>query len=640
MNKRLFPILMLVSLFLTGFSLPLFSPSSIVDNERISSVDTLSLTPTPTGDEFNISQTLSDEAQRNTIAFDGLAFLTGNLGADSFFPPGKVADFWGFQYLRDNDPTEMGHNTDFLTKAAYNMLYILTPEQRAQLIMLAQSQVSSINQYATNRFILIKAFRRLKEGDLPEDSTGLNQDAVEAYSAELYRLDIRISYERAQVMGAMIRNFTTDQRAYLDAMVGQGMLNWPNVGEPEDLQGLDHDAKVAVMTYAGDMLSWYVGSIEADVYFCPERQGTYFGSFYMKDAPAVGNPGYNISTSLTADMGKAFLNTLTPTQASIVTSLVNDQKPALYQIVDQRRNIAAQLRRFIAGETPDYVQLQALMDDYGKLDGEIAVRYATAFAQVNQTLTDAQRVELSTLRTQILGDLAFPSSAYLYAEPIPIPEIPNTDFLFTTLRPTATATATATLTATPTATPTSKTLTFTSVDANDGWVLESNEFSNVASQKNNGGALRVGDDSRNKQYRSLLYFDTASLPDKAVITKVVLSVKKLGTAGANPFATHGNLVADMKKGFFGLAPLELADFNAAGEPINSTSIFRTSDGGTWYQLTVNSLHFKYVNLYGTTQFRLRFTKDDDNDKIADFISFHPGGDAENSPQLIVTYTLR
>ena len=42
------------------------------------------------------------------------------------------------------------------------------------------------------------------------------------------------------------------------------------------------------MTYAGDLFSWYAGSLEADVYFCPERQGTYYGGFYIKDAPAIG----------------------------------------------------------------------------------------------------------------------------------------------------------------------------------------------------------------------------------------------------------------------------------------------------------------------------------------------------------------
>jgi hypothetical protein len=105
-------------------------------------------TPTPNGAKYTLAQTLSDEAQRTTIAFDGLAFLTGSLGADSFFPPGKVADYWGFQYRRDNDPSEMGHNTDFLTKASLNMLYVLTSSQRAQLIALANSQVASINDYA------------------------------------------------------------------------------------------------------------------------------------------------------------------------------------------------------------------------------------------------------------------------------------------------------------------------------------------------------------------------------------------------------------------------------------------------------------------------------------------------------------
>jgi Spy/CpxP family protein refolding chaperone len=415
--------------------------------------------PPPSGGGMTITQTLSDGAQRNTIAFDGLAFLTGNLGADSFFPPGKVADFWGFQFLRDNDPTGMGHNTDFLTKAALNMLHVLTSAQRAELITLAQSQVGAINQYALDRFVLMAAFRRLLAGDIPSGRSGLDEAAVKAYSAQLYRLDGEISYARAQVMGTIISNLTADQRAYLDAMAGQGMLNWPDVAEPDELRGLDHDVKVAVMTYAGDMFSWYAGSIQADVYFCPERQGTYFGSFYMKDAPAVGNPGYSIPVTLTAEMGETFLGTLTSAQSAIITDLVDVQKPALYAIVDRREDIATQLRRFIAGETPDQAQVLAWMDDYGALDGEIIYRYATAFAQVGQTLTAAQRTQISALRTQILGDLSLPAGAYLYAEPISMPTIPNSDFLFAgaaATTPTATATRTPTVaplrSATPTAT--------------------------------------------------------------------------------------------------------------------------------------------------------------------------------------------
>ncbi len=378
---------------------------------------------------FTMDQTLSDKAQETTIAFDGLAFLTGNLGSDSFFPPGKVADFWGFQYLRDNDPSEMGHNTDFLTRASLNMLTILTSDQKAKLIELAGRQVASINEYGYKRFVLMTAFRRLLQGDLPAGASGLSEDAVKAFSAELYRLDGKISYERAQVMGDILHSLSSEQRAYLDSMVGKGMTSWPNVAEPGELRGLDRDEKVAVMTYAGDMFSWYAGSVEADVYFCPERQGTYFGSFYMKDAPAVGNPGYSIGTNITADMGEAFLKALNPQQAQLVTSLVETQRPYLTGIVDVRAQVSGKLRLFMTGETADMEEVLALMGKYGELDGSLVYHFATNFAGVGQTLTDTQKAELMQLRYETLGNYK-PKAAFLYAEPIDFPTVPNTDFLF------------------------------------------------------------------------------------------------------------------------------------------------------------------------------------------------------------------
>ena len=108
--------------------------------------------------------------------------------------------------------------------------------------------------------------------------------------------------------------------------------------------------QTVIVTYAGDMFSWYAGSVEADVYFCPERQGTYFGSFYLKDAPAMGNPDYTIPSNLTGDMGRALLETLTPDQAQLVTGLVDIQRPYLLGIVDVRREVSAQLRRFMTGQ--------------------------------------------------------------------------------------------------------------------------------------------------------------------------------------------------------------------------------------------------------------------------------------------------
>ena len=88
------------------------------------------------------------------------------------------------------------------------------------------------------------------------------------------------------------------------------------------------------MTYAGDLFSWYAGSIDADIYFCPERHGTYFGSFYMKDAPAVGHEGYSIDETLTATAGSALSDSskgyVTSDQAAAISSLVDTQRANLY----------------------------------------------------------------------------------------------------------------------------------------------------------------------------------------------------------------------------------------------------------------------------------------------------------------------
>jgi hypothetical protein len=382
------------------------------------------------GSAYNIEQAISDKAQGMTISYDALAFLTGDLGADSFFPPGKVADFWGFQYLRDNDPSEMGHAGDFLTSAAMNMLNTLTADQRAQLVALAKSQVSQINEYGTKRFVLIDAFQRLLDGRLPTGTTSLSEEAVKAYSAELYQLDGEISYARAELMGKLINAMSANQKAVLEAMKGKGMKEWPTAEEPPDIKGLDRDEKVAVMTYAADMLSWYVGSVDADVYFCPERHGTYFGSFYLKDIFAMSDPTYAIPTNMTGDMGEAMLQKLDTNQAQLITGLVDIQKPSLQGIVDMRRAISTELRKFLAGGTADKDTVLKMMEQYGAYDGEIIYNLATHFTEVSQSLTADQKAQLTAMRTELLGDLSHPTGAYLYSQAVPMPEIPNTDFLF------------------------------------------------------------------------------------------------------------------------------------------------------------------------------------------------------------------
>ncbi len=388
----------------------------------------LLLAPAPTlAADYNMDQTISDEAQETTIAFDCLAFLTGDLCADSFLPPGKIADFFGFQYLRDNDPGGDGHSNEFLSRIANNVLYILSDDQVAQIIALAQSQVTLINQYAYDRFPVMKAFRRLVENDLPSGSSGLNRSALVSYSAQLYRLDGVISLQRAELLGSIIRSLSPEQTAYLNSLAAVGWADWPEVGDQVDKRSMDHDTHVAVMTYASQFFSWYAGSVEGDVYFCPERQGTYFGSFYLKDMPLMHNPGTQVDPNLTANMGRALLAALSTEQADTVRSLVDVQRSDLLEIVETRAAISRELRRHMTEEVADTDTVLALAERYGELDGEIVYWYATAFNDVYQGLSDEKKAELMALR-----DLdQYPcTGAYLYSEPIAMPDIMNTDFLF------------------------------------------------------------------------------------------------------------------------------------------------------------------------------------------------------------------
>ena len=377
---------------------------------------------------YSIEQAISDRAQLNTIAFDGLAFLTGDFGGNTFLPPGKVADFCGFQYMRDVDQNELGHNTSFVPRAANNMLSILTDAQKAQLIALAKEQEPVLTDFAYQRFPLVQAFTRQLEGKIPAGSAGLNREAVMSYTAGIFEIDGRLSYRRAEVLGSIVRSFTAEQKASLAKMVFNNSSTWPELADQVDKRSLSHTAHVAVMTYASEMFSWYAGNVEADVYFCPERHATYFGSFYMKDIPAMGNANYSISTSLTGDSGEAFLDTLTAAQRKLITGLVDQQRADLTEIVKTRRAIATELRRFMQEASVDQAKVMALSKRYGELDGEISYFYATAFAQVAKTLTAEQRATLLKLRNL---DAKFNcKGAYVFSRAIPMPEVPNTDFLF------------------------------------------------------------------------------------------------------------------------------------------------------------------------------------------------------------------
>lgn len=180
---------------------------------------------------------------------------------------------------------------------------------------------------------------------------------------------------------------------------------------------------------------------------------------------------------------------------------------------------------------------------------------------------------------------------------------------------------------------------FKSEGAYDGWVLESSETSKTGRTFDKGSTtFNAGDDQRDRQYRSILSFNTASLPNNAVIVSAQLKVKRQGLEGADAFGTHGALVVEIRNGVFGSSTeLQAGDFSAlasSGAIRDPLTVLTSS----WYSAELSSANLPLINKIGRTQFRLFFSRDDDDDLIADYIKFFSGNSTDaNVPELVITY---
>lgn len=184
-----------------------------------------------------------------------------------------------------------------------------------------------------------------------------------------------------------------------------------------------------------------------------------------------------------------------------------------------------------------------------------------------------------------------------------------------------------------------KTSIFKSQPSYDGWVLESSENTNRGGRVDRSAAtFYVGDDEKDQQYRGILSFDTSPLPNNAVILYVELKVRRRAIEGSDPFVTHGSLLADVRSGTFGnIAILQTGDFSAAATSgyVSDTLVAMESN---WYATELHNPNLALVNKAGTTQFRLFFRKDDNDNRKADYVEFYSGNALSSyAPQLVVTY---
>jgi|GEM_PF-1219114 len=192
-------------------------------------------------------------------------------------------------------------------------------------------------------------------------------------------------------------------------------------------------------------------------------------------------------------------------------------------------------------------------------------------------------------------------------------------------------------------TSTQRKLIFYSAADTDGWIREATETANKGKALNNTATtLRLGDDAANRQYRSIFSFDTQSLPDNAVLTKVTLKVRQQGITGAgNPVTLFQGFILDVRKGTFGAPALEATDWQAA--PDQSYGPFTPSLSGGWYTFNLTGAGAfinKEATNGGLTQIRLRFQLDDNNNAVADYLSLYSGNAAAaRRPQLLIEYRM-
>ncbi|MEM1205981.1 MAG: DNRLRE domain-containing protein [Acidobacteriota bacterium] len=189
------------------------------------------------------------------------------------------------------------------------------------------------------------------------------------------------------------------------------------------------------------------------------------------------------------------------------------------------------------------------------------------------------------------------------------------------------------------------TVTFTSIGGEDGWVRESNETSDVGGRSNSTGAgsrpIRPGDGTQDRQYKSILSFDTSSIPAGATIQSATLRLRRGQVRGSNPFTSgFGACLVDVNTGgFSGSTALQNSDFQAIATAAAAATLTTPAANGDWSEGVLDAAGRAAINSAGTTQFRVSFAVDDNDDGGDDHMGYYSGDNANaaNHPQLVVTY---
>lgn len=186
------------------------------------------------------------------------------------------------------------------------------------------------------------------------------------------------------------------------------------------------------------------------------------------------------------------------------------------------------------------------------------------------------------------------------------------------------------------------TATFFSIGGEDGRILEEAQVAGAGGVIDTTGTLRVGDDSANRAYRSVLSFDTSALPNDSVVTSAQLAMTRTGLTGDLPWDSLGDLTVDIAVGFLGASTnIEPSDWQASVAEIGVANVPPLAADLDRASAPLSASGRSAINRDGRTQLKLRFTTQDNNDGGSDYVSLASG---ENStgvyrPELQLSFAL-
>jgi len=166
----------------------------------------------------------------------------------------------------------------------------------------------------------------------------------------------------------------------------------------------------------------------------------------------------------------------------------------------------------------------------------------------------------------------------------------------------------------------------------DGFIRELSEDSNNGAIVNSAeDFLMIGDDELDRQYVAILSFNTSTLPDTAVIYSVPLQLRRVASSGIS--SDWSKIKVDIRESYFGSSISLLAeDFQA---PASRSGVGTFPINGNPF---LSSSAFSYINVIGSTQFRIRYALSDNDNSIADYIKYASGNAVPAyRPELVVYY---